>query len=202
MIEFLKAIFGEKSLTYDELCAAIKEDENINIINFKKEEWVSKEEYERAILERDTLKGQLNDANKEIKSYKDLDIEGIKKAASDWEEKYKTETKELQDKLSKQEYEFKAKEYLSNFKFSSERIKESITNDFLKQEFKLDGSKFLGADDWIGELKKTEPGSFVIEKEEEDDEEDNPIIITKKIKNDGKKKISLSELMKKANLKN
>lgn len=33
------------------------------------------------------LESQLAEANKEIKSYKDMDIEGIKKAAADWETK-------------------------------------------------------------------------------------------------------------------
>ena len=29
---------------------------------------------------------QLDDANKEIQSYKDMDIEGVKKSAKEWEE--------------------------------------------------------------------------------------------------------------------
>ena len=37
--------------------------------------------------EKDNLKTQLDDANNEIKSYKDMDIESIKKSASEWETK-------------------------------------------------------------------------------------------------------------------
>ena len=45
--------------------------------------------------ERDGLKTQLSDANTEIQSYKDMDIEGIKQAAADWEAKYNTDTQAL-----------------------------------------------------------------------------------------------------------
>jgi phage shock protein A len=39
--------------------------------------------------ELDGLKTQLTDANNQIKSYKDMNIDDIKKAASDWEAKAK-----------------------------------------------------------------------------------------------------------------
>ncbi len=35
--------------------------------------------------ERDGLQAQLAEANKAIQSYKDMDIEGVKQAAKDWE---------------------------------------------------------------------------------------------------------------------
>lgn len=39
--------------------------------------------------ERDNLKSQLSDANNEIKSYKDMDIDSIKKSADDWKKNMK-----------------------------------------------------------------------------------------------------------------
>lgn len=47
--------------------------------------------------EIEVINKQLQEANKSIKSYKDMDIEAIKKSASEWEEKFKTSTKELED---------------------------------------------------------------------------------------------------------
>ena len=52
--------------------------------------------------ERDGLKTQLSDANTAIQSYKDMDIDGIKQKASEWETKYNTDTQALQDKLDAQ----------------------------------------------------------------------------------------------------
>lgn len=198
MLEFLKSIFDDKSLSHEEFCSLVKENKELNLINFKKDEWISKDEFDRKELELTSIKGQLDDANKEIKSYKDLDIEGIKKAAKEWEEKYNSDTKELKTKLERQEYEFKAKEYLNGFNFINDRMKKSVMDEFLAQDFKLDGSIFLGANDWMSKLKEDEPTIFI----QEDEEKEEPIIITKKIDpNNNKNKVSLSELMRKANLK-
>ena len=51
--------------------------------------------------EKDTLKTQLDSANDEIKSYKDMDIDSIKKSASDWETKYNDLVKEQNDAKEK-----------------------------------------------------------------------------------------------------
>lgn len=45
---------------------------------------------------RDTLQGNLDEANKTIESYKDMDIEAIKKSAADWEEKAKKANADLE----------------------------------------------------------------------------------------------------------
>ena len=54
--------------------------------------------------ERDGLKTQLSDANAAIQSYKDMDIEGIKQSAADWETKYNTDTQALKDQLKGVQY--------------------------------------------------------------------------------------------------
>ena len=50
--------------------------------------------------ERDGLKEQLTTANDTIKSYKDMDIEGVKAKADEWESKYNTDTQTLKDQLA------------------------------------------------------------------------------------------------------
>ena len=49
--------------------------------------------------ERDGLKTQLADATTEIQSYKDMDIDGIKTKAAEWETKYNTDTAALRQQL-------------------------------------------------------------------------------------------------------
>ncbi|WKY44461.1 phage scaffolding protein [Eubacteriaceae bacterium ES2] len=51
--------------------------------------------------ELEGVKKQLEDANKAIKDFENLDVEGIKKAADDWEIKYKTDTENLRNRLIK-----------------------------------------------------------------------------------------------------
>lgn len=49
--------------------------------------------------ERDQFKTQLDDANKQIADFKSMDVEGVKKAAADWEAKAKQTEKEAAEKL-------------------------------------------------------------------------------------------------------
>ena len=83
--EFLKKLFGTpkdgeapKAMTYEELEAAIDADKKIQVVDIKSGGYVSKEKLDAKITELDGVKQQLADANTEIKSYKDMDIDGIK----------------------------------------------------------------------------------------------------------------------------
>lgn len=75
--------------------------------------------------ERDGLKTQLNTAKSEIQSYKDMDIDGIKAKASEWEEKYKADTQKLKDDLTAAEYGHTVKDAVASLKFSSESAKKA-----------------------------------------------------------------------------
>lgn len=112
------------------------------------------------------LKSQLSDANTQIQSFKDMDIEGIKQSAEEWKNKYEADTKALNDKLDAKEYEYNAKDYLNKFKFSSERAKISVLEEFKAKNFAYENGKFLGADDYINELKESDPGAFINEVDE------------------------------------
>ena len=52
----------------------------------------------------DDLKKQLGEANDTIKSYTDMDIEGIKKSAKDWEEKAVKAEREAAEKIADMEF--------------------------------------------------------------------------------------------------
>lgn len=83
--EFLKKLFGTqkdgeepKAMTYAELEAAIDADKKIQVVDVKAGGYVSKEKLDAKITELDGVRQQLTDANAEIKSYKEMDIDGIK----------------------------------------------------------------------------------------------------------------------------
>ena len=109
---------------------------------------------------RDEYKEQLEAANTTIQSYKDMDIEGIKQSASDWEKKYNDDLKAMQDKLDGQAYDFALKEYVSGYQFTSDLVKEAVIAQLKQQEFKLNDGKFLGADDFMKQLKEANPSAF------------------------------------------
>lgn len=113
-----------------------------------------------AETERDTYKQQAEDAQKEIQGYKDMDIEGIKQAASNWETKYNTDLQALQTKLDGQAYDFALKEYVNGYQFTSELVKQAVVSQLKEQQFKLNDGKFLGADDFMKSLKEANPTAF------------------------------------------
>ena len=110
---------------------------------------------------RDDYKTQLETANATIQSYKDMDIESIKQSASDWEKKYNEDLKAMQDKLDGQAYDFALKEFVNGYQFTSELVKQAVIAQLKQQEFKLNDGKFLGAEDFMKQLKEANPSAFV-----------------------------------------
>ena len=111
--------------------------------------------------ENEGLKTQLNDANTQINSFKEMDIEGIKKSAEEWKTKYETDTKALNDKIAAKDYDYAIKDYMSQFKFIDDDVKETVINKFRDKEFKLEEGKFLGADDFMEQYKEEHKSLFV-----------------------------------------
>ena len=124
--EFLKKLFGTpkdgeepKAMTYAELEAAIDADKKIQVVDVKTGGYVSKEKLDAKITELDGVKQQLSDANTTIQSYKDMDIDGIKQSAKDWETKYTQETQKLTAQLAAQERTHAMDMFMGGYKFTS-----------------------------------------------------------------------------------
>lgn len=113
--------------------------------------------------ERDGLQTQLNAANATIQSYKDMDIDGIKAKAGEWETKYNTDTQALKDQLSATEYGFAVKEAVAGLKFSSESAKKAFVADLTAKKLPLQEGKLLGLDDFAKTYKESDPDAFLPE---------------------------------------
>ena len=113
--------------------------------------------------ERDNLKTQINDANKEIQSYKDMDIDSIKKSADDWKTKY--EEMEANQKAEKEKSirNERTNAFFNDIKFASESAKAGVIAQFNAKDFKYDeeSNKFLGASEWLNDLKEKDSGAFL-----------------------------------------
>ena len=167
-MEFLKKLFGEgESLTFEQLLAKIEADKSLKIVDLGAGGYIAKDKYDNAVATRDTqikgLKDQLTEASTTIQSYKDMDVDGIKKSAADWQEKYTTETKKLQDQLDAQQTEFAAKTYLGGFHYANDLVKEAVYAKFMAKGFQRDGDKFVGADSFMEEMQKAYPTGFTAE---------------------------------------
>lgn len=113
--------------------------------------------------ERDNLKTQVEDANKEIQSYKDMDIDSIKKSADDWKTKY--EEMEANQKAEKEKSirNERTNAFFNDIKFASESARAGVIAQFNEKDFKYDEEtkKFLGANEWLKDLKEKDSDAFL-----------------------------------------
>lgn len=110
--------------------------------------------------ERDGLKTQLSDANAAIQSYKDMDIEGIKQSAADWETKYNTDTQALKDQLESTKYGYAVENAVGSLKFTSESAKKAFLADLTAKKLPIQDGKLLGLEDFTKGYKEADPGAF------------------------------------------
>ena len=68
--------------------ASGRKDNPVRYVDLSEGGYVGKENYNRLQTESTGYKKQLDDANGVIKSYKDMDIDGIKQSVKVWETKY------------------------------------------------------------------------------------------------------------------
>lgn len=170
-MEFLKETLGEE--LYTQVSEKLK-GSKIKLADLSGGAYVGKEKFDTTVAD---LKNQLTAANEavtaanaEIESYKGMDIEGIKKAAAEWEQKatqFKADAEKAQqeaaDKIAAMEYDNAINSYITPLKFSSEYAKRGFVEDFKAKGFKLEDGKFLGADDYVKSVREKDPGTFAPE---------------------------------------
>lgn len=162
----LQELLGEE--LFSQIDAKIQEHNNgikdklqhIRFVDLSEGGYISKEKYQTEKTRADGLDGQLKTANTEIQSYKDMDIEGIKKKAGEWETKYAADTQTLQEKLDQQAYDFEAERYLGKYKFRSELARKAALAEFRDKKFQMQNGAFLGADDFMNQMKESDPEAF------------------------------------------
>ena len=74
----------------------------------------------------DTLKSQLEQANTTINSYKDMDIEGIKQSAADWEQKYNQAIEDGKKKIAERDFNDKVKAAITTAKGKNAKAIEAL----------------------------------------------------------------------------
>lgn len=113
--------------------------------------------------EKGNLQKQIDDANKEIQSYKDMDIDSIKKSAEDWKTKYEEMEANQKAEKEKSVRDERTNAFFNDIKFASESAKAGVIAQFNAKDFKYDEetNKFLGASEWLNDLKEKDSGAFL-----------------------------------------
>ena len=135
-----------------EIIDKIMAENGADIEKQKKATEKATQDLEKYKAENEGLKTQLNEANTQIQSFKEMDIDGIKASAEEWKNKYETDTKALNEKIAAKDYDYAIKDFMSNYK---------LINKFKSKEFKLEEGKFLGGEDFMKEYKENHKSLFV-----------------------------------------
>lgn len=176
-MEFLKDVFGDNSLTYDDFAKAV-EGKNIKLANLASGDYVSKQKYNDDITAKDT---QINTLNDTIKT-RDTDIATIKnqlkEAGVDKDKlttlendlttlqgKYDTDTKAFKKQIENQAYEFAVKEFANSKKFTSNAAKRDFINSMIAKQLKIEDGKIIGADDFVNMYTKENADAFFAEEQ-------------------------------------
>ena len=163
-----------KAMTYAELEAAIDGAKDIQVVDLKAGGYVAKSKLDAKITELAGVQQQLTDANTQIQSFKDQDVEGVKKKVSEWETKYNADTQALKDQMAEQARKHAEEMFLSGYKFSSVAAKNGILAELQGKKFQIDDhGTILGAKEFMQSLMENEDykGAFVTEQKKDGEPE-------------------------------
>ncbi len=148
-VEFLKGL----GLTEEQI-QSIQAESGKEIQKYKDENTTLK-------ADNDNKQELLDNANKEIDSYKSMDIEAIKKSAEDYKTKYETAEKEHQTQLSQIEYDNKLEKYVDGLDLNNDIDKNEVISRIKKKELKFDGDTLLGGEELVKGFKEKYAEAFI-----------------------------------------
>lgn len=175
-MDFLKDLFGEEALTWDQFSKIVTE-KGFKLADLSKGDYVSSKKYrdeldakESSIVElnkqlktRDTdiknLQTQLNDGNVDSETKITTLTEQLSKLQGD----YDTAKEEYKNRLNKQAYEFAVKEFANDKKFTSNAAKRDFINEMINENLKMKDNKIMGADDFMAAYQTANSDAFVVE---------------------------------------
>lgn len=170
--DFLKKLFKKDEngaiipMTAEELEAAIDADKNIKVVDLSSGGYIAKDKFDAKETELKGIRKQLDDANTQIKSFEDQDVDGIKQKVADWEAKYNTDTQALKDQMAAQNRSHAEDMFLAGYKFTSKAARKGVLDELRSKQFQLDEKgTFLGAKEFMSSLMEDEDykGAFVTE---------------------------------------
>lgn len=101
--------------------------------------------------EVETLQGQLKEANKQIEGFKGMDIEGIKKAADDYKQKFEQAEKDAQAKLEKLQFDHALENALRAAKAKNTKAVKALID---LEGLKFNGEEIIGLKDQLEKIQK------------------------------------------------
>lgn len=168
-LEFLKKLFAEgEALTYEQLqqkAIAAK----LNIVDLSDGKYVSQVKYKAATDQVTDLQGQLTARDADLTDLQTKltaaqadasKLPDTQAALTALQTKYTTDQATWQEKVQKQMYEFQVREKAGAIKFTSAAAKRDFISQAIGKEFKQDGDKLVGFDDFVTSYTADNPGAI------------------------------------------
>lgn len=165
-MDFLKEVFGEEALTFEQLSEKLKDNKDIKLVNLAGGEYVAKKKYDDISTELSTAKGTIDELKNTVAKFDGVDVEGLKKKASDLEEKYTKDiaSLKLDSALNIALRDAKVK----NPKLAKAALDMSI--------IKLDGENLIGLSEQLTSLKESD--GYLFEEENTNPGTNNTTVVT------------------------
>ena len=117
----------------------------------------SEQEYAALQSKLTEVQKQLTDAGTTIQSYKDMDIEGIKKSAADWEQK----AKQLEAEQKEKDYSDRLDKFVQAQGMKNEIYAAHLKAQLAAAELKFDkDGTLIGGEDVVKKLRESCPDAF------------------------------------------
>lgn len=116
------------------------------------------QEFKELNTELEGVKGQLSQANEQIAGFKELDIEGVKQKAAEWEQKYNQAAEDSAREIEQLKFDFALDKELTKAQARNPKaVKALLDRDALK----YDKGKIIGLEEQLETLKKGEDSAFL-----------------------------------------
>ncbi len=134
--------------------------QHVRFVDLSEGNYVSKDKYQSTATKVKGLETQLGEANKTIKSYQDMDIDGIKQSVKDWETKYQKDTEALNAQIESDRKQFAAERFMDSQKIKSPLSRKAILSEFLAKGLEFKDGTFIGADEYMKGIREKYPDEF------------------------------------------
>lgn len=121
------------------------------------------------------LKNQLKERDADIKELRKQsgNSEELNTKLTELQTKYDTDTKALEKQMEDLRMDHAVEKFFAPIPFASELARKAAISEFRGKNFKLEGDKFQGGEEFITELKKSDPAAFKAEEPKNGGEPEN-----------------------------
>lgn len=173
MYDFLKKLFEEGALTFDQFVEKLNADKDIKLANLADGGYIAKDKFDAKVT---ALTQQVSDLQGQV-TQRDTDLADLntkltaaqadagklteaQTALTDLQSKYDTEKQQYEERINAQAYEFAMREKANELQFTSPTAKKAFIADAIGKKFQKDGDTYAGYDEFVAKYKETDPLAF------------------------------------------